>query len=105
LLYFQCVSDNTPVVIALDDARNIDAESWKTLYSLSKMKNILLILTIRPFAVEEPTCPNAAKFFDNSNVYIEDMCGIEDKYLTALSCQLMDVVRIPVLLEKYLYYN
>ena len=96
----QCVHDSTPVVIALDDAQNIDVDSWRTLYSLSQLTNILLILTIRPKAVEEPPCPMAAKFLDSSNVYIEDICGIDNKYLTALACQLMDVVRIPIALEK-----
>ncbi|CAG2250808.1 unnamed protein product [Mytilus edulis] len=97
-----CIHKSTPVVIILDDAQNIDEESWTTLYYMSQLTHILLVLSIRPKAVDEPSCPAAASFFDSRNIYIEDIGGIESKYLTALACQLMDVVRIPVALERLL---
>ncbi|CAC5390739.1 unnamed protein product [Mytilus coruscus] len=97
-----CIHKSTPVVIILDDAHNIDQESWTTLFYLSQLTHILLVLSIRPKAVDEPSCPAAANFFDSRNVYIEDIGGIESKYLTALACQLMEVVRIPNALERLL---
>ncbi|KAL5008851.1 hypothetical protein ScPMuIL_014432 [Solemya velum] len=103
LILLQCLDkiDNV-VVVAIDDAHNMDTESWTFMYGLSKLSHILLVMTLRPFAVETPSCVAASDFMDCSSVSINDLSFLDLKYISALACQLLEVVCIPKELDRLL---
>lgn len=99
---FQCLEVIGTVVIAVDDAQNIDTESWSFLARVINFRRAFVICTVRPVTIETPPCPAALEIFDDKDVIVQDIGGIEMKYLCALACQLMEVTRIPKDLERYI---
>lgn len=87
-------------MVAIDDAHNMDIESWTFMYCLSKLSQILLVMTLRPMAIETPSCTAASDFIDSSNVSIIDLSFLNLKYISALACQLLEVVCIPKELDR-----
>jgi len=42
------------IIFVLDDAHNIDAQSWDFLTTICKSSHSLMVLTLRPFSLETP---------------------------------------------------
>ncbi|KAJ8298503.1 hypothetical protein KUTeg_025034 [Tegillarca granosa] len=98
----QCLEVIGTVVIAIDDAQNIDTESWSFLARLINFRWAFVICTVRPVTIETPPCPAALEIFDDKDVIVQDIGGIEMKYLCGLACQIMEVMRIPKDLDRIL---
>ncbi|XP_060063755.1 adenylate cyclase type 10-like [Ylistrum balloti] len=97
-----CIEKLGGAVIALDDAHHIDPKSWMFLLLLINVPGVIVVSTVRPLAVEAPSCSAASEFFDCKMVKLLDIAGLESKFMTALACQLMEVSRIPKELERML---
>ncbi|CAK8694937.1 unnamed protein product [Clavelina lepadiformis] len=96
------VTSHQIVLFALDDAQNIDNDSWALLTTLSKDYRALLVLTMRPFSPEKPPCDSAKQVVYHPKTVFVMLRGLMREHLTPLACQLLHVERIPLELEKLL---
>lgn len=53
------VTDTKFVLFALDDAQNVDNESWGFITTLSKHYKSLCVIAMRPFGPDKPPCAAA----------------------------------------------
>lgn len=64
----QRVAGSSFLLFALDDAHNVDADSWSFVSKMAKASRSLCVLAMRPFGPEKPIC-DAAK-----QVYVSKTC-------------------------------
>lgn len=55
-----CLTSDKFVLFSLDDAQNIDGQSWEYLQTLCQTPKILTLMALRPFSPDKPPC-DAAK--------------------------------------------
>lgn len=88
------------VMFALDDAQNIDKESWKFITTLSKDSRALCVLGLRPFSADKPPCDHAKQILSHPKTMFLKLTGLPNEYMGALVCQILKVQRIPLELER-----
>lgn len=49
------------VLFTLDDAQNVDSDSWNFISTLAKDSRALCVLGMRPFSPDKPPCLTAGK--------------------------------------------
>ena len=84
----------------IDDAQNIDTASWEFMCVLCHIKQILVVLGLRPSIIEKPSCKEAIQFIEDPEVKMIDLGGLDLKFMAPLACQMMDVVSLPKDLDK-----
>ncbi|XP_039261780.2 adenylate cyclase type 10-like [Styela clava] len=94
------VAGNQFVMFALDDAQNIDKESWKFITTLSKDSRALCVLGLRPFSPDKPPCDHAKQILCHPKTMFLKLGGLPNDYMGALVCQILKVQRIPQELER-----
>ena len=87
-------------VIIIDDAHNIDTASWEFMVELCPIRQILIVLGIRPSIIEKPSCKEAIQFIEEPEVKLIDLGGLDLKFMAPLACQMMNVVALPRDLDK-----
>nr|XP_002121896.2 adenylate cyclase type 10-like [Ciona intestinalis] len=98
----QKITANQFVLFALDDAQNVDSDSWKFITTLSKDSRALCVLTMRPFSPDKPPCQSAKQVLYHPKTMYVKLGGLMNEHLTPLACQFLQVERIPLELEMIL---
>lgn len=88
-------------MFAIDDVHNADKESWEFLYNLSSLSHGMMVLMIRPAAVETPPCFTASCLLDSDCTTIMELDCMNAKYMCSLACQLLDVIRVPKEIDRW----
>ncbi|XP_052767837.1 adenylate cyclase type 10-like [Mya arenaria] len=96
----ECMLHGYGTVVLIDDAHNIDTSSWRFLCDLQSMKQCLIILGIRPSIIDAPSCREVIEFIEAHSVMLFDLGSLDKTYMTQLTCQVLDVVRIPNDLDR-----
>ncbi|XP_074661549.1 adenylate cyclase type 10-like [Tubulanus polymorphus] len=88
------------VVLLLDDAHNIDSETWSFIHILGGDIHSLVFLTCRPIRGHDN--PIAAELHHKNKKTIEvvQLDGLPKRYLPALACQMLGVSRLPAFITK-----
>ncbi|XP_055956861.1 adenylate cyclase type 10 [Patella vulgata] len=94
MLVQSCLDKLGPTVFILDDMRSCDIMSWDYLYALSDCPLALIVLGVRPKSIDEPSCPAAQMFFERGDTVTMDVENIDQRFMTALACQILDVSRL-----------
>ncbi|ESO86826.1 hypothetical protein LOTGIDRAFT_235225 [Lottia gigantea] len=82
--------------------RSCDPKSWEYLDLLSESALIMIVMGVRPIIIDEPTCPEAQKFFENRQIKTKEVDLMETRHMTPLACQILDVQHIQRELDLYL---
>ncbi|KAK3093152.1 hypothetical protein FSP39_011947 [Pinctada imbricata] len=98
----KCIEKHSAVILAIDDAQNMDSDSWMFLHKCLTVPRMLVVLSSRPAIIENPPCDAAHDFIEDNSVRVHDLGSLDVRHTAALACQLMDVVRIPKQLERML---
>lgn len=88
------------VVFAVDDAHFMDAESWEFVCDLGQDMRSLVLLTVRTSSIGAlHLCPSAQRALSMPTVKHIPLGGLQPQYMSALACQLLDVIEIPLKLD------
>ncbi|XP_067681875.1 adenylate cyclase type 10-like [Haliotis asinina] len=101
-LTHMCLDSLGPTAVIVDDMHFCDKESWPCIRALIDHSHCLLTLSTRPNVIENPPCPEAQSLFDEKTSIVMDVYGLDLSLVSALACQLLEVVSIPKGLEKLL---
>ncbi|XP_037073173.1 adenylate cyclase type 10-like [Pollicipes pollicipes] len=83
------------VVFAIDNAHFIDDETWSFLETMSTTSEaVLCLLTMMPPSLH-PLSEIAASTLKSKALTYVRMKGLENEYLTALACQILEVKGVP----------
>ncbi|XP_071081249.1 adenylate cyclase type 10-like [Haliotis cracherodii] len=101
-LTHMCLDSMGPTAVIVDDMHFSDKESWSCVKALSEHPHCLLALATRPNAIENPPCPEAYSLFNVKTSIVTDVYGLDLSLVSALACQVLEVVSIPKDLDNVL---
>ena len=88
------------VIFAIDDAQNIDHESWGFLSDLGHDSKALVVITLRDHSMKKSgVFSSAAQVLEHPDTFHIKVGGLPGECLAALACQILNVVQIPKELE------
>ncbi|XP_057290575.1 adenylate cyclase type 10-like isoform X2 [Hydractinia symbiolongicarpus] len=83
-------------VIAVDNARYIDAKSWELLEYWTQTVNTTFIFSIRTLASSGQLCESAVRLIENTDSKLHlRLTGLQSEHIPDLMCQLLEVNEVP----------
>lgn len=95
------VTECHPCLVAIDNARRIDEQTWQAFDSIFKnVNNCIFAVAIRSSELmSSKSSAVAKKVLDCPSNYNIELTGLEAENMADLACQLLDVSEIPVSLQ------
>ncbi len=88
------------VVVVVDDAHHMDAESWALLEELSADPRAVVVLTLKPVTADTALTPAVKAVLTNLTTRIVPLRGLQPEFIPPLACQLLKVQEIPLRLNE-----
>ncbi|MGH0136665.1 UNVERIFIED_CONTAM: hypothetical protein FKN15_062128 [Acipenser sinensis] len=89
-------------LFVFDQAHYIDFSSWELIIELCEKTSAFMIMALRPFNLQNPPFPPAAKVMRNPNTLYVKLSVLEPSVIAQLACQILGVIRIPREMELLL---
>ncbi|KAK6483081.1 adenylate cyclase type 10-like [Huso huso] len=89
-------------LFVFDQAHYIDFSSWELIVELCEKTSAFMIMALRPFNLQNPPFPSAAKVMRNPNTLYVKLSVLEPSVIAQLACQILGVIRIPREMELLL---
>lgn len=100
ILSLQSLQRTGLTLFAVDDIQFADRESWELLADMQKQDNAVFVVTMKPPQMNQKLPDGCKAILALDSTKKINLEGLDTKYMCALACQILNVVRIPRAIDR-----